>query len=354
MIEQVAHKLIQKAIRYQVSDIHIMPATNHYQIYFRIHGQLMPEKSIDLIFGKKIISYFKYLANMDVGEKRKPQSGACDFPLGEEMAPIELRLSTISDVNILESLVIRIIFSHFHQASQIQSYFPQVLELLHQFVRCKSGLILISGPVGSGKTTTIYQLLSERMDQEALQVITMEDPVEIKENRFLQTQVNYKAGITYDVLIKSALRHHPDVLFIGEIRDEETARMTIRGALTGHLMIATIHATNCLGVIGRLEELEVTPQQIEQTLIGVISQRLIPRNCPFCQSDNLISCFHLKDHQKRAALFEILYGSDLKSLLSKSTSLNFSSNFTPLNHSLRKAWAYGYISKKQFHHFEII
>ncbi|MBG9980972.1 Flp pilus assembly complex ATPase component TadA [Facklamia sp. DSM 111018] len=354
MIENDAHKLIQKAILYQVSDIHIMPASTHYRIYFRINGQLIPQKQVDLNLGKRLISYFKYLANMDVGEKRKPQSGACDFLFDEEMAPIELRLSTISDVHILESLVIRIIFSHFHQASRIQCYFPQVLELLRQFIRRKSGLILISGPVGSGKTTTIYQLLSERMDQEALQVITMEDPVEIKEERFLQTQVNYKAGITYDLLIKSALRHHPDVLFIGEIRDEETARMTVRGALTGHLMIATIHATNCLGVIGRLEELDVTPQQIEQTLIAVISQRLIPRHCPFCRSDNLLSCLHFEDQHKRAAIFEILYDSDLKSLLSKQSNLNFSSNFIPLNHSLRKAWAYGYINKKQFHHFEII
>ena len=225
---------------------------------------------------------------MDVGEKRKPQSGAAHLMVDDHA--IELRFSTITNVLLLESLVIRVIRQQAKNQPTIRTYFPEDILLLTSLIRRKSGLILFSGPVGSGKTTTIYQLLRARMAEETLQIITMEDPVEIYEEKFLQTEVNEMAGISYDVLIKSSLRHHPDVLMIGEIRDEETARMSIRGALTGHLMIATIHAKDALGVIARLQELKVTNEQLKQTLIGVVSQRLVPRYCYKCKGDCLPDC----------------------------------------------------------------
>ncbi|NKZ29882.1 competence protein ComGA [Facklamia miroungae] len=350
MIEVISKSVIAEAINQLASDIHFMPHVDSYQIFLRINGQLHFYKNFPLSVGKQVIAHYKFLANMDVGEKRRPQSGACQFFVNENQR-VELRLSTITDVNLIESLVIRVIFSTIHQAQQINAYFPKQVDLIRTLIRKKAGLILLSGPVNSGKTTTIYQLLRERVKEEKLQVITMEDPVEIKESSFLQTQVNEKIGISYDLLIKSSLRHHPDILFIGEIRDEETARMTLRGALTGHLMIATIHAKDSLGVIARLNELKISQEQLKQSLIGVVSQRLIPRFCPLCQSKVQLSCPHIPKAFQRAALFEILYGKALKNYLGQ---LNLLPCFSPINSQLRKAWAYGYICQKDYEHFEIL
>lgn len=336
MIEQDAQALITAAITKETSDIHILPLKETYALYFRMNGHMVLHQYQDFDWGKRCISYFKYLANLDVGEKRKPQSGTVHYQVDGEA--VELRLSTITNVNLMESLVIRVLRQRKKANGQIFGFFPKDAILLQSLVRRKSGLILFSGPVGSGKTTTIYQLLRDRLKNEQIQVITMEDPVEIIEEQFLQTEVNVKAGVTYDVLIKASLRHHPDILLIGEIRDEETARMVIRGALTGHLMIATIHAKNALGVIGRLQELSITDQQISQTLIGVVSQRLVPL------ADSLS---HL--NQGRAAILEILQGKDLDlALKAKKTGM------VTLNHKLRKAWACGYITERSYHHFEIV
>lgn len=360
MIEKEAKILISEAVEQSISDIHIMPSTDAYLIQFRLNGMLTEWGVKDLNWGKRLISYFKFLANMDVGEKRRPQSGACEFnystKVGEENLQVELRFSTITNVNLLESLVIRVIFSQHNKSALINTYFPHDLETMRQLLQRKSGLILFSGPVGSGKTTTIYQLLRERTLKDAIQVITMEDPVEIHEPNFLQTQVNEKANINYDLLIKSALRHHPDVLFIGEIRDEETARMTLRGALTGHLMIATIHARDTAGVIARLQELNISYEQLKQTLIGVISQRLVPRYCPKCNTSGSANCSHIQNIYKRGAVFEILAGENLKYLFSQPNFYHSQVDlvYFNLNHKLRKAWAYGYIDTKNYQHFEIV
>lgn len=333
MIEQEAQQLILEAVQQSISDIHILPLKGVYAVYFRFHGEMAFHAEQSLEWGKRLISYFKFLANLDVGEKRKPQSGAIHYQIGE--GQVELRLSTITNVNLIETLVIRVIRQPSKKNTQIQAYFPQEIVSLRRLIRRKSGLILFSGPVGSGKTTTIYQLLRERMADEVLQIITMEDPVEIIEEQFLQTEVNIRSGITYEALIKASLRHHPDILLIGEIRDEETAKMVIRGALTGHLMIATIHAKNALGVIGRLQELAITDQQISQTLIGIISQRLVP--C-ITQIQN-----------GRAAIMEILVGDQLKQVLNTQEV-----QFNDINQQLRKAWAYGYISTQDYYKFEVV
>lgn len=286
---------------------------------------------------------------MDVGEKRKPQSGATHLEIDSKA--VELRFSTMANVLLLESLVVRVIRQQLRSNYSVQTYFPQDIECLRSLLNRKSGLVLFSGPVGSGKTTTIYQLLRERMAQETVQIITMEDPVEIYEANFLQTEVNELAGISYDVLIKSSLRHHPDILMIGEIRDEETARMAIRGALTGHLMIATIHAKDTLGVIARLQELQVSPEQLKQTLIGVVSQRLVPRYCYQCQGDCRPLCTLTPLGTKRAALLEILTGQALRETLFFHDTPQ---SLVTLNQKLRKAWACGYINEKTFTQFEVI
>ncbi|UUX34232.1 competence type IV pilus ATPase ComGA [Fundicoccus culcitae] len=350
MIETLAQAIIKAAVSSGVSDIHILPQSQLYHVYFRVNSQLVFYQHLSIDLGKRFISYFKFLADMDVGEKRKPQSGAAQLPILEQL--VELRMSTITNVNLLESLVIRVFAQQPTQNQTIQTYFPNDLVILRQLFLRKSGLILFSGPVGSGKTTTIYQLLRERIAQEPLQVMTMEDPVEIYEQSFLQTQVNEKAGISYDTLIRASLRHHPDILLIGEIRDETTAKMVIRGALTGHLMIATIHAKNALGVIARLQELGISDEQLRQTLIGIISQRLVPRLCCLCHDKCHRYCTHLPTHQKRSAILEILTADELHRTLYQKTEQALPT--LSLNRKLRKAWAYGYITEKAYQQFELV
>lgn len=347
-IEVDAQQLVQEALRIGVSDVHILPKKEAYGIYFRINGRLEWLREESLERGKRLISYFKFLANMDVGEKRKPQSGAAHLLV--EGSNLEMRFSTIANVLLLESLVIRLIRQHKQVATQVQTYFPKDIEVLRSLIRRKSGLLLFSGPVGSGKTTTIYQLLRERMAHDTMQVITMEDPVEIYEEQFLQTEVNERAGITYDALIKASLRHHPDILMIGEIRDSQTARMVIRGALTGHLMIATIHAKNVRGVIARLQELGVTDEQLRQTLIGVVSQRLVPRFCAKCGGTCKKTCTAIPVSAKRYALLELLNGQALQCVVGDSKE---DAHYPTLNDKLRKAWAYGYIDTATVEHFEV-
>ena len=216
-----------------------------------------------------------------------------------------------------------------------------MLELLDH----KSGLVLFSGPTGSGKTTTIYHLLRRKYADEPLQIITMEDPVEIEEPLFLQAEVNEAAGITYDLLIRQCLRHHPDILVIGEIRDQETAKMVVRSALTGHLVIATIHAKESFGVLERLRELAISSEQIKQTLLAVVSQRLIAKYCPLCSGKCTIHCAHYHVNEKSAAIYEILAGKELQNHLQNKED---GKRFVTLNDKLRKAYACGYITEKNY------
>ncbi|MDK7302936.1 MULTISPECIES: competence type IV pilus ATPase ComGA [Aerococcus] len=271
-MQEITQEILSQAYQARVDDIHLLPERGIYQVYFRQEGILKPVRQFDLDFGSRWIRYLKYISHLDVGEQRLPQEGALIYQL--DQGEIELRLSTLANYLMQESLVIRLLYD---QSQWLYSEREaEDLEEMKKYLYRKSGLMLFSGPVASGKTSTIYHLLREVYQERACQVITMEDPVEIKEANFLQISVNRKAGLTYERLIKASLRHHPDILLIGEIRDEETAQMVMRAALTGHLVIATIHAKNCIGVIGRLKELGLSQEQLLQTLLFVASQRLIP------------------------------------------------------------------------------
>lgn len=343
-MESKIKTLIRTAVRNSVTDIHFLPGLSSYEIYFRVPTGLKKMMSLSLENGIRYLAHFKFLASMDIGERRKPQSGACQMMIDNQL--YEFRISTIANYQYQESMVIRILYDYNHDSqSSVQLFFPQDYPKLQKLLHYKSGLVLFSGPVGSGKTTTIYHLLREKYEQEPLQVITMEDPVEIKEPKFLQAEVNERAGLTYETLIKQSLRHHPDILVIGEIRDVETAKMVIRSALTGHLVLATIHAKSCAGVIERLLELGITAQQLRQCLIGVLSQRLINKYCSLCDGACSIYCTHQPTYEKRAILFEMLTGDTLMNNLNSEEGKG---DFIRMNIKLRKAYACGYISEKDF------
>lgn len=348
-MENKIQEMLDHAVKMGINDVHILPDKSSYIVYFRVPSGLQRMNTLSMEMGERYIAHFKYLANMDIGERRKPQSGSCQFQLKNQS--VELRISTISNYLFQESMVMRILYDQERQNEEtMQVFFPDDYKVLKRLLNYRNGLILFSGPVGSGKTTTIYHLLREKYDREPLQVITMEDPVEIKEPKFLQAEVNEKAGLSYELLIKQSLRHHPDILVIGEIRDEETAKMVIRSALTGHLVLATIHAKECTGVIERLLELGVSHQQLKQSLIGVVSQRLINKYCPLCQGACSIYCHLHKMTQKKALLFEILTDHDLKIIMEKQGG---SQTFTSLNVKLRKAYGYGYITEKDFKNYQL-
>jgi len=351
-IESFARHVLTIADSFGTSDIHILPEQKHYMIYFRLNGQMEQHFYLDLEEGVRLISYFKFLANMDVGEKRKPQSGSLVYELNEK--ELDMRFSTISNFRSNESLVIRLLDKKQQKSSESRSFFKKELKELTKLVQYKSGLILFSGPVDSGKTTTMYHLIRNRSSEEKQQVISIEDPVEIEEPGFLQVQVNEQAGVTYEHLLKSSLRHHPDVLIVGEIRDEETAKMVVRGALTGHLIIASVHAKNPSGVVSRLMELGISKALLSQTIIGIVFQKLLPLYCGLCEGNCHSYCTHHSSKQKRSALIDLRTGTHLNKLFTQDIVQENHEKYTrSFNHLLKRIYTYGYITEQVYSSYQI-
>ncbi|MDO4903383.1 MAG: competence type IV pilus ATPase ComGA [Limosilactobacillus sp.] len=262
-------KEIAVAIGRRAADLYILPYQNYYRLLMTCVGKLEVIKKVSPDYGQRLISFLKYQADMAVSEHRRPQLGAMEWQHGSEI--INLRLSSVGDYQGRESLVVRFIY-HLSDANY-QLLAPDQWNTLTNLLK-QRGLILFAGPMGSGKTTTMYQLARTLAEKQV--VMTIEDPVEINEPSFVQLQVNERAGMDYQQLLRLGLRHRPDVFIIGEIRDPETAKMTVRAALSGHLVLGTVHAKNANGVIARLEQLGVTPSFLQQTLTGIFYQRLLP------------------------------------------------------------------------------
>ncbi len=266
-IREKVYDLIKVAIDSHTSDIFILPKKDLMVISFRKEAGLEVCEKYPSDQGREIINFFKYAAQMDISEHRRPQVGAMVFEYqGQEYY---LRLSSLGDFNDQESLVIRIIY----QTSTSNYFFPEQLQKLKSLAK-KRGLILTSGPTGSGKTTTMYELAKDLGKDKV--VMTIEDPVEVHEEKFFQTQVNVDAEIDYVSLLKAALRHRPDILIVGEIRDQGTARLAVDAALSGHLVFATVHAKSTIQTISRLEGLGITREELLNCLTAVSYQRLIP------------------------------------------------------------------------------
>lgn len=269
MIKDFVSELLMAAVQQRISDIYILPEKTGYQIRLRQLEAVSVWRRITAELGAQVITYLKFQANMAVSENRRPQVGALTWP-GEP--PLELRFSTVGDYAGRESLVIRVIYPyHTGQMAYLDQTQPAQLDRL----AAKRGLLLFAGPTGSGKTTTMYTIAS-RLAATAT-VLTIEDPVEIKTDSFIQLQVNAAAGMSYDALLKVGLRHRPDVFIIGEIRDQLTAQAAVRAALSGHLVLSTVHAQTASGSVSRLAELGVSLAHLRQVLTASCYQRLIPR-----------------------------------------------------------------------------
>lgn len=267
-IETISDDLIAYGIEERMQDLYIYFLNEKASVYYRKDQRMIPfEDEVSVEVAQQLIARFKYLGEMDVGEKRKAQLGAITYPL--PTCQPRLRLSTVGDYRGKESLVIR--FLHDFNLQNLGYFCPEDVTLIEKNIYEKNGLYLFSGPTGSGKTTFMYHL-AQQIDG---QVITIEDPVEIEQPNFLQLQTNDKIEQNYDQLIKLALRHRPDVLIIGEIRDALTAKAAIRAALTGHKVFATIHAKGVNETRSRLVDLVGESSELDNCLMGVIYQQLL-------------------------------------------------------------------------------
>ena len=276
---------------------------------------------------------------MDIGERRRPQNGA--LTVVNNAITISLRLSTLP-TSYQESLVIRILPENsYHPLSQL-SLFPQTTKKLFSLLKHSHGLIIFTGPTGSGKTTTLYSLLHETKKVFNRNIISLEDPIEKKSKDVLQVQVNEKAGITYASGLKAILRHDPDIIMVGEIRDAETAKIAVRASLTGHLVLTTMHTRDSKGAIYRLLEFGVSLQEIEQTLIAIAAQRLVDLTCPYCEGKCTPLCKKLR-HTRRAGVYELMSGSALTSALKEARGEKTTYRYQKLRDVIKKGIALGYL-----------
>lgn len=265
-IEAYSHQLIKVGRKRQIQDLKLAPIAEGYEVLFRSGQQVTVYQRLSVAEGQQLIARFKFLGGMDVSEKRKSQVGAITY--NSEDVQQRLRLSAVGDYQQRESMVLR--FLYVLSVNELNFFIPQQYQILRQMTT-KSQLYLFSGPTGSGKTTLMYHLAQ----QTGGEVITIEDPVEIIEESFLQLQVNPKIDQDYDQLIQLSLRHRPDVLIIGEIRDAQTARAAIRAALTGHKVFATVHARGVNETEARIRDLVGNDSELDNCLGGIIYQRLL-------------------------------------------------------------------------------
>lgn len=270
--------LLENAYKLQASDIHLEPQEKYLQIRYRIDGKLILIYKASNKISNFLISYLKLISNLDIAEKRLPQDGKFIFSAQN----IDIRISTIP-VLFGEKVVLRLLGNKENLLNLNQMGFSKMnLKYFKDMISASSGLIVITGPVNSGKSTLLYASLNylNRLDTN---IITIEDPVELNLDGINQMQINQKAGMDFAVALRASLRQDPDIVMIGEIRDEVVAKQAITTALTGHLVLTTLHTKNALGVPARLIDLGVSPVMLSIALLGMTSQRLVRKICPKCK-----------------------------------------------------------------------
>lgn len=279
-IVKLVNLIIMQAVKDRASDIHIEPEEGALKVRFRIDGVLHEVFTPPRHLGPALMSRIKVLSGIDISEKRKPQDGG--FNIKIENRDIDMRVSTFPTV-YGENIVVRLLdrtslllgLDRIGFSKDIQKKFEELIKRPH-------GILLVTGPTGSGKTTTLYSALSI-IDTEEKNIITIEDPVEYHIGRVRQSQVNPKAGLTFATGLRSILRQDPDVIMVGEIRDKDTAEIAVHAAMTGHLVFSTLHTNDAAGALTRLTEMGVEPFLISSSVIGILAQRLVRSICDKCK-----------------------------------------------------------------------
>lgn len=278
--------ILEKAIYENASDIHIEPFSDVFKIRIRVDGKMKEVSSLILDLYASLASVIKYKANMDITEKRLPQDGRIDLKIKDVV--VDVRISTVPTVHG-EKIVLRLLRRDSFLKTKKELGFTEVaINKIDEIINKKTGILLVTGPTGSGKTTTVYSILKELQD-DSKNIMTIEDPIEYKIEGINQIQVNNKVGLTFEKGLKAILRQDPDIIMVGEIRDVETAKTAVRAAITGHLVISTLHTNDAISSIARLIDMEIPVYLLNASLIGVISQRLVRKVCTDCSNEITIT-----------------------------------------------------------------
>lgn len=294
--------LLELAINRRASDIHIEPLPHQTRVRMRIDGELMFIDQKSEAWGPPLTSKLKLLANLDIGERRIPQDGVFSYQGDGE--DLDIRVSTLPTIHG-EKLALRLLKKNFpFQSVSSLGFDPAQLNIIQKMIRSTEGLLLATGPTGSGKTTTIHTFIQEMLKRADRNIIALEDPVEYQISGVNQAQVNLKAGLTFSTGLRAILRQDPDVIFVGEIRDRETVEIAMRAALTGRFVLSTLHTPDAAGTIARLLDMGIEPYLLASALKGVIAQRLVRRVC-HCDEAPCGRC-HGSGYYGRQAIFEVL------------------------------------------------
>jgi type II secretory ATPase GspE/PulE/Tfp pilus assembly ATPase PilB-like protein len=279
LIKLVNH-LVHQAIVEMATDIHVEPGEQGVKVRYRKDGMLKDAMDLPKWVQASMTSRLKILAELDISEKRLPQDGRIKWPHEGEF--IDLRVSTLP-TRVGEKVVIRIL-KHLEQVAQFESLGMQTdtLQALRNIIHRPQGMLFVTGPTGSGKSSTLYAALREIIDKD-INVSTIEDPIEYRLEGANQVQIHEKAGLTFASALRSLLRQDPDVIMVGEIRDEETAAIAVQAAQTGHLVFSTLHTNDAPSAVTRLMDLKIKPFLISSAVLGVLSQRLVRRLCQRCK-----------------------------------------------------------------------
>lgn len=281
-VVKLVNYLLYNAVRENASDIHIEPHDKKLRVRYRVDGKLYEKLRPPYQMHPAIVSRIKIMAEMDIAQRRLPQDGGIHVMV--EGRPIDLRVSVMPG-NFGEKVVIRVIDPQkvlFNLESLGFTY--ENLQKFRQVIQAPNGIVLVTGPTGSGKNTTLYAALAE-LNSEEVNICTVEDPIECNMAGINQFQVNKTAGFEFSTALRSLLRQDPDIVMVGEIRDEATANIAVQAALTGHLVLSTLHTNDAPGAVTRLLDLGVAPYLVSASLIAVLAQRLVRKICPNCKTE---------------------------------------------------------------------
>ena len=279
-IVEIANEIIIDAVNKGASDIHFDPSKDDLKLRLRIDGVLSDYGIIPGKYKRNMISRIKMIAGMNIMETRLPQDGAIKSKIGDRL--LDLRVSSLP-TNNAEKIVIRILdYSKSLEGLENLGFSKESLEKIGKLIKVPNGIILVTGATGTGKSTTVYSIL-QKLNTEDVNIITVEDPIEMDIAGISQVQVNQEIGLTFATVLRSILRQDPNIIMIGEIRDDETARIAVRASITGHLVLSTLHTNNSLNTIERLTDMDVERYLLGSSLAGIISQRLARQVCTECR-----------------------------------------------------------------------
>ena len=316
-ISDIFGEILKNAVRNKASDIHIEPFDKICRIRVRIDGDLVNRKNISMSIYPELSAFIKLKSGMDIAEKKIPQDGRINENIFG--MSIDIRVSSIPTING-EKIVMRLLNKDtFIKKREELGFSERAVEMINSITSKSKGMLIVCGSTGSGKTTTVYSILNELIDNKK-NITTIENPVEYKIDGINQIQINEKTGLSFDKCLKSVLRQDPDIIMVGEIRDKETAETAIRAAITGHLVITTLHTENAISAIIRLEDMGIKPYLISASLSGIISQKLIRKK--YTSLDNIIENEHDNERKNkvhktgdkiysgRTAVYEIIVVND--------------------------------------------